>query len=104
MSIFSSDKPALLANVLERYGVHYQHTRIGWQPIRCIDSDAHPHGDRNPSASCNLSTGYYKCFGCDLSGDGFDLMLHLEGKRAAEALEVLSMDRPVEDGDDGWLI
>ncbi|HOD79501.1 MAG TPA: CHC2 zinc finger domain-containing protein [Syntrophorhabdus sp.] len=28
------------------------------------------HEDKEPSLSINNATGFYKCFGCDASGDG----------------------------------
>lgn len=39
-----------------------------WQPVHCPNPSAHKHGDRNPSGSYNLATGFYRCFGCGLMG------------------------------------
>ena len=100
-SPFSADKPSLLSKLLDRYDVRYSRTRIGWQPVSCLDSGAHPRGDRNPSASANLGNGYYTCHACGLRGDTFALMMHLEGKKAAEVLDILEEERS---DDDGWLI
>ena len=80
MSLFDTDKTELLMFVLDRYQCSYKPSRMGWQKIRCIDKNAHLHGDRNPSASVSLSIGRYHCFSCGLEGDGYELMLHLEGK------------------------
>lgn len=88
---FNVDKTDLLERVLERYGAQYNRTRNGWQKLSCINEAAHMHGDRNPSASVHLIEGKYRCFGCDIYGDGFDLMLLLEGVKADEVLAALEM-------------
>lgn len=44
----------------------------GWVPVRCLNGRAHQHGDRNPSASYNLETGFYQCFACALRGYASD--------------------------------
>ena len=92
-SPFSANKQELLRSVLERYDVRFSRVRRGWQQISCLDSEAHPRGDRNPSASANLDVGYYTCHACGLKGDGFALMLHLEGMKAADVLAELKQER-----------
>ena len=99
---FTADKPSLMLKVLDRHDVRYNRNRTGWQSVRCIDPDAHFHGDRNPSGSVNLQVGYYTCHSCGLKGDAFDLMLHLESLKAVRVLEVLEEDAGKEE--DTWLI
>jgi len=90
MTFFDTDKPALIEAVLEYLGVRYRRERRGWQKVRCF-GPAHARGDRNPSASVSLSEGRYKCFACEMEGDGFDLMLKAEGLMAPEAMAALGM-------------
>ena len=88
-SIFNRDKAALLEAVLERYDVRFRPTVTGNQKVRCLNRDAHPNGDRNPSASVNLGRGLYHCFACGISGDGYDIMYEIEGAKAAQVNELL---------------
>lgn len=88
-SAFAGDKTALLEAVLDRYDVRFRPDHTGNQKVRCLDSTAHPNGDRNPSASVRLPVGLYNCFACGLSGDGYDLMLALEGMKAKDVNEAL---------------
>jgi len=78
------DKSALLAETLDHFQVRYRRERTGWQKIRCPNVAAHGHADRNPSASIHLGAGKFHCFACGLRGDGFDLMLEIEGKMAKD--------------------
>jgi len=89
-SPFDADKRTLIEEVLDRHQVRFSRLRPGWQKVRC-PSEAHPRGDRNPSASVNLSIGQFRCFGCDLGGDGFDLMLELEDLRAVDVRATLDV-------------
>ena len=91
-NVFGADKSELLESVLDRYNARYRRSHVGWQSIHCINTDGHIRGDKNPSASINLAVGYYKCFTCDLAGDGYDLMLELENIKAAEVLEALELE------------
>ena len=90
-SLFDVDKTDLLLRVLHRYGVQPRLDRTGWQPIRCINQTAHPHGDRHPSAAINLTFGRYTCHACDLHGDGFQLMLDLEQAGPTQTLVILEL-------------
>jgi hypothetical protein len=74
---WSMTKGELLTQFLEERGVRL-HVRAGWQKISCVNDAAHPRGDRNPSASVNLTEGKYKCFACDMGGDVYDLLKVLE--------------------------
>lgn len=100
-SPFSRDKAALLAAVLDRYGVRYRHTATGNQKVRCLNKSAHPGGDRNPSASVRLGAGLYNCFACGLSGDGYDIMLEIEGMKATQVNEALKPGVVKEESD--WI-
>jgi hypothetical protein len=87
-SPFDVDKGDLMRNVLDHLNIRYRREYRGWQKVRC-PSDNHRHGDRNPSASVNVPIGQYHCHACDLKGDGFDLMLRVEGLKAKDALVAL---------------
>jgi len=50
------------------------------------------HEDKNPSFGINLSTGRWKCFGCDESGDVFDLYGRLNGLSFPESVQALGKD------------
>lgn len=39
------------------------------QQFSCPVPTNHTHGDKNPSASIDLSTGEWKCHGCEIGGD-----------------------------------
>ena len=101
-AVFGRDKTALLEEVLERYAARYRPHHSGNQKLSCINQDAHPNGDRNPSASVNLNKGLYHCFACGLSGDGYDLMLELEGMKAKDVNATLRPGAVKEEPE--WLI
>ena len=84
----SVDKGELLRAVLDHYGVQYS-PRTGWQSVHCFNNLAHSQNDRHASASAHVTLGRYKCHACDLSGDGWDLMLTVEGMKIKEAAQVL---------------
>ena len=100
----SIDKSELLMQVLDRHSVHYNRGRTGWQPVRCLNLTAHSHGDRTPSGSVNLVLGKYQCWACELRGDGFDIMLEVEGLKAKEALAALEMKSEPGQREDTWLV
>ena len=102
-SPFQTDKRALMEAVLDRQQVRFNKNHSGWQKVRC-PSDAHAHGDRNPSASVNLPIGQFTCFACDLRGDGFDLMLALEGKHVRDVHAVLDGSLAPEREESEWLL
>lgn len=60
----------------------------GWTPIRCIVHDGF-------SGSINPSLQKFYCFGCDARGDGYDLLLLVEGIALNEARELAEQQ--------GWL-
>ena len=100
-NVFDADKTELLINVLERFNTKYRRTHVGWQQVKCINETAHAHGDSNPSASANLPLGYFTCHACGLKGDGFSLMLELEGMKAKEVLELFKQGSKKEES---WLV
>jgi len=90
-------KGELLRNYLEERGVRLPFG-FGYRKVSCFNKEAHPRGDRNPSASVNLTTGKYKCFSCGLAGDVFDLMKHESGLSYRQALDSLGgKPNPIEE-------
>jgi len=72
-----------LARILEHYGADVSRlSRIGWSrhKVRCV-----VHDDHNPSMSVNLGTGKVHCWSCDMSGDGYDIIMRKEGLGFSEA-------------------
>ena len=96
-SLFNTDKELLMVFVLDKYDVRYNAGRMSWQKVRCFNEYGHRTGDKNPSGSVNLGFGHYRCFACDLSGDGYEILHTLEGwcvKQLNDAFggEVISTD------------
>ena len=97
-SLFNTDKELLMMFVLDKYDVRYNASRSGWQKVRCFNEYGHSStGDRNPSGSVNLGYGHYRCFACELSGDGYEILHTLEQwgvKQVNEAFggEIISTD------------
>lgn len=77
-------KGELLRQFLNDRGVQVNPARLGWQKVSCFGA-GHARGDRNPSASVNLGTGYYHCFACGLAGDVYALLQEVEGIPFKEA-------------------
>ena len=102
--MFDIDKSELLLQVLDRHNVAYNRGNAGWQSVRCLNTAAHSHGDRTPSGSVNLVLGKYHCWACELRGDGFDIMLEVEGLKAKEALEALEMKAGIKQREETWLV
>lgn len=98
-------KGEALARFLEDRGVRFNRTRMGWQKVSCMNDAAHPRGDRNPSASINLSLGKYRCFACDLHGDVIDLIQEEKSLTYSEALSTLGIDKALESAEETetWL-
>ena len=95
-------KADVLRTWLNGKGVRFYDGRMGWQKVSCYNELAHPHGDRNPSASVNLATGHYKCFGCELEGDVYDLHIAEYGGDYMTAKKALGQPL-VEPEEDTWL-
>ena len=64
--------------VAEGYGLHFKKRGGDWWVTKCINGEAHAHGDRNPSLS--IGPKGFRCFSvnCAISGDVFDLIARLE--------------------------
>lgn len=86
MRLSNEQRGVLLERWLTEKRVQFNHGRSGWQKVSCYGA-GHYHGDRNPSATINLSTGYYKCFACDLEGDALALVMDEEGLDFKGALD-----------------
>jgi len=85
----SSDKTEQLMTTLDRYETRYNPNRSNEQSISCPNTEAHTHGDRNPSCSLNLGKGVLFCQGCGLSGDAYNIVMqieHLDFKQAMKSL------------------
>lgn len=63
--------------VLEHYGMDLHRLKSSGTTdhLRCPFHGA----DRNPSASVDLDEQRFKCFACDVSGDGWDIVMRQEG-------------------------
>ncbi len=72
-----------IGKVLEHYGFEIPHGRRGWVTVRCAF-----HGDRVKSARLNLDNGGFRCFGCDMAGDVYSLIMKKEGVGYGEAKQI----------------
>jgi DNA primase len=72
-----------IGKVLEHYGFEIPHGRKGWVTVRCAF-----HGDRVKSARLNLDNGGFRCFGCDMAGDVYSLIMKKEGVGYGEAKQI----------------
>lgn len=91
------DKSELLELVMDRYDVRFHPSRNGWQSVRCPNVDAHSRGDSNPSARISMQYGVFVCHGCGLSGDGYTLLMEIEGLTFPQAKEQLGSEYvPIE--------
>lgn len=98
-----SQKSELLKAFLEERGVRIPFGLGGWRKVSCFNDPAHPRGDRNPSASVNLTTGRYHCFACGISGDVYDLLGELEGIGFSAAKKQLGHKQGHVPKEDTWL-
>lgn len=72
-----------IGKVLEHYGFEIPHGRRGWITVRCAF-----HGDRVKSARLNLDNGGFRCFGCDMAGDVYSIIMKKEGVGYGEAKQI----------------
>lgn len=101
MNLFK-DQPELMRTLLHREGTRIRE-RNGWQSISCVNKKAHSHGDKNPSASVNLSVGKYHCMACGLKGDAFDVGLELYGVNAKDLRVLLGSPASTVDTVSEWM-
>jgi DNA primase len=72
-----------LGKVLEHYGFDIPSNRRGWVTIRCAF-----HGDKVKSARINVENGGFRCFGCDMAGDVYSIIMKKEGVNFNEAKQI----------------
>lgn len=72
-----------IGKVLEHYGFEIPHGRRGWVTVRCAF-----HGDRVKSARLNIDNGGFRCFGCDMAGDVYSIIMKKEGVGYVEAKQI----------------
>ena len=72
-----------IVKVLEHYGFEIPHGRRGWFTLRCAF-----HGDKVKSARLNIDNGGFRCFGCDMAGDVYSLIMKREGVGFNEAKQI----------------
>lgn len=65
----------LTPQLLNEYGISVDGTRDA--QIRCVDSENHKHGDRNPSAHYYARTNTVYCFSCGTTHNAFTLIRKL---------------------------
>jgi DNA primase len=71
--------------------LEHREVRVPWNRQRfSICCPLPDHEDRTPSCSMSLVDGKWlvKCFGCDFSGDGIDLLAALDGMTTSEWLRI----------------
>lgn len=102
MRLTDEQRGLLLVRFLEEKGVHFYPGKLGWQKVSCYGI-SHVHGDRNPSASVNLTRGRYKCFGCELEGDAVDLFMLETGLDFTGALAKLGVTQGKTEVEPTWL-
>jgi DNA primase len=71
-----------IVKVLEHYGFTVP-VRHGWITVRCAF-----HGDKVKSARLNIENGGFRCFGCDMAGDVYSIIMKKEGVGFREAVEI----------------
>jgi DNA primase len=72
-----------IAKVLEHYGFDIPYGRGGWVTVRCAF-----HGDRVKSARLNIENGGFRCFGCEMAGDVYSIIMKKEGVNYGEAVAI----------------
>lgn len=68
---------------------HYTGISTGKQVIQCPSPS---HKDTNPSCGIDLNKGIFRCFGCDVKGDGITYVMTRYSLRYMEALAVINND------------
>ena len=67
---------------LNYIGANVPSEGTGWRKMRCPF-----HGDTHASAALNFDIQKFKCHGCGVSGDVYDLIRHKEGGSLREAVK-----------------
>ena len=73
-----------LADLIAEYGVDVR--RVGDGGKACCPF----HKEKTPSFNINGREGFYKCFGCGVSGDAFTFVMEMEGLTFADAVRKLA--------------
>ena len=71
-----------IAAYLEYVGAAVPAMGHGWRKIKCPF-----HPDKHASAGVNFDEGRFKCHGCGVGGDVYDLIMHKEGGNYREAVK-----------------
>ena len=84
-----------IAAYLEHTGATLPAVGHGWRKMKCPF-----HGDKHASAAINYDDNRFKCFGCEVAGDVYDLIMYKEGGNYIEAIKFaesisLAGNRPV---------
>lgn len=100
-------KGEALADFLEDRGVRLNRSRAGWQKVSC-PGPGHARGDRDPSMTVNLTTGYCRCWSCDYTDgravDAIHLIQREQSLPYGEACTILGLSQSPEDSEEPlWL-
>jgi len=71
-----------IAAYLEYVGARLPSVGSGWRKIKCPF-----HGDKHASAGVNFDENRFKCHGCGVGGDVYDLIMYKEGGNYREAVQ-----------------
>jgi len=71
-----------IADYLSHIGATVPSVGAGWRKMRCPF-----HDDSNASAAVNFDANRFKCHGCGVSGDTYDLIMKEKGGTLSEAVE-----------------
>ena len=88
-----------IADYLRYVGAAVPAEGHGWRKIKCPF-----HVDSHASAGINFEENRFKCHGCGVGGDVYDLIMHREGGNYSEAVKFaqtisLTGDAPVRKSD-----
>lgn len=88
-----------IADYLRYVGAAVPAEGHGWRKIKCPF-----HADSHASAGINFEEERFKCHGCGVGGDVYDLIMHREGGNYSEAVKFaqtisLTGDAPVRKTD-----
>lgn len=82
-----------IADYLQHKGATVPARGSGWRKMRCPW-----HDDRNASAAVNFDINRFKCHGCGVAGDTYDLIRLDKGGTLSEAIEFAQKISPESDG------
>lgn len=76
------DEKHNIADYLQYVGASLPAKGYGWRKIKCPF-----HEDGHASAGVNFDENRFKCHGCGVAGDTYDLIMYKEGGNYNEALK-----------------